>query len=68
MAKRTGFFAKFSSGQLVALLERRHFSRLTFCIAFGNAVCVALVHWKQRKQSTWKSYVRKFASIAAGHL
>ncbi len=62
------FSHNFSYGQLMTLLERRHFSHITFRTALENAVWVALAHEKQRQQSVWKSYARKSASIAAKHL
>ena len=69
--KRTNglFFShNFSSGQLIALLERCHFSHRTFRTALENTVYAALTHEKLYLRSAWKSYARKPASIAAKHL
>ena len=51
-----------------SLLERLRFSRIIFRPVAKNVVCKAVAHEKQRKQSAWKSYARKSASIAAKHL
>jgi hypothetical protein len=69
--KRTNglFFShNFSSGQLIALLERCHFSHRTFRTALENTVYAVLTHEKLCLRSAWKSYARKPASIAAKHL
>jgi hypothetical protein len=44
------FSPNISYGQLKRPEWRRHFSQVPFRTALENAVCVALVHWKQRKR------------------